>query len=116
MTSAKSMGSKPMNPINQTDVEPFDLRILVKLDKVEDRTKGGIILTDASRQADQQGAVRGTLVAAGENAWNDTGRDFHKPVPGDRVMIGRHTGTRFKEGDDLYALCNDEDVVARLSA
>jgi chaperonin GroES len=71
---------------------------------------------DAERE--KYATVKGTLIAAGENAWEEAAARspaFTRPQPGDRIMIAKYGGILFKgaDGDD-YRIMNDEDVIARL--
>lgn len=107
-----------MQQLNASGVQPLDLRVLVKPDSIEQVSKGGIILPPSTTEADKFAMQKGTLVAVGENAWEEAASRssaFSKPVPGDRVMIGKYAGVRIKgiDGDD-YVLMNDEDVIGRL--
>lgn len=104
--------------MNNSGVQPLDLRVLVKPDSVETVTAGGIILPPSTTDADKHSMQKGTLVAVGENAWEEAATrspHFRKPAAGDRVMIGKYTGVRLKgvDGDD-YVLLNDEDIIGRL--
>lgn len=104
--------------MNRSGVQPLDLRVVVRPDKAQDRTAGGIILPDQTRDADKFAAQKGTLVAVGENAWEEAAARsaaFQAPQPGDRVMIGKYAGTRFNgvDGED-YVLMNDIDIIGRL--
>lgn len=104
--------------MNNSGVQPLDLRVLVKPDAAQEKTAGGIILPDAVKDQEKHAVQKGTLVAIGENAWEEAAARsgaFRKPVPGDRVMIGKYAGVRLKgvDGED-YVLMNDEDVIGRL--
>lgn len=102
---------------NTSGVAPLDQRVLVKPDPVEERTKGGIILAAQTLEQQEYATVKGTLVAAGVNAWAEAkaARGFIPPLPGDRVMIAKYGGVVI-DGDDgeKYRILNDEDVVAIL--
>jgi chaperonin GroES len=104
--------------MNNSGVQPLDLRVLVKPDSVEVVSKGGIILPPTATEADKFAMTKGTLVAVGENAWEEAASrspHFRKPTTGDRVMIGKFAGVRLRgvDGED-YVLMNDEDVIGRL--
>lgn len=106
-----------MQQLNASGVQPLDLRVLVKPDPVSEKI-GSIILPEATKEADKHACQKGTLVAVGENAWEEAASrspHFRKPAAGDRVMIGKYTGVRLKgsDGED-YVLLNDEDVIGRL--
>lgn len=108
-----------MQPLNTSGVDPLDMRVLVLPDPVEEVTKGGIILADATKEQAKYATVKATLIAAGETAWAEAiaGGRFTPPQPGQRVMIAKYGGSVFK-GDDgrEYRIMNDEDVIGVLSA
>ena len=104
---------------NPTGIEPIDLRVLVKPDPVKERTSGGIILADVTKEADEWATTRGTLIAVGGCAWAEQayharqrGEEFNAPKPGARVLFAKY-GQRaeVKVGDDKYWFMNDEDVI-----
>jgi chaperonin GroES len=108
---------------NTSGVTALDLRVVVKPDKAQERTAGGIILADVTREADKHAMQKATIISVGENAWEEAaeraarrGAEFQMPQVGDRVMIGKYAGVRFKglDGED-YALLNDDDVIGRLA-
>jgi co-chaperonin GroES (HSP10) len=108
--------------LNTSGVTALDLRVVVKPDKAAEKI-GGIILPDMTREADKHAMQKATIVSVGENAWEEAaeravrrGADFQMPQVGDRVMIGKYAGVRFKglDGED-YALLNDDDVIGRLA-
>lgn len=104
------------NAPNPSGVRPLDNRVLVKPDNVETVTKGGIILIDTEKE--QMAQVRGTLIAAGVNAWAEaaaTSPEFEMPQPGTRVLIAKYGGIQI-DGDDgeKYRIMNDLDITAIL--
>jgi chaperonin GroES len=105
--------------MNTSGIEPMDLRVLVLPDPIEERTKGGIILAEMTREQQKHAVVKGTLVAVGENAWEEAAarsHAFERPQPGARVMIAKYGGIEVKglDGKD-YRLLNDEDIIGRLT-
>lgn len=105
--------------INASGFEPLDLRVLVLPDPIEETTSGGIIIPLAKAERDKFAQQLGTLIAVGENAWEEaTGRspNFHKPQPGDRILFSKYGGVVIdgKDGKE-YRVMNDEDVVCRVS-
>jgi len=103
---------------NSSGINPLDLRVLVKPDDVETRTAGGIILPESAADQKKHAMQKGTLVAVGENAWEEAASRspaFRKPVTGDRVLIAKYGGVRVTGLDGgEYILMNDEDVIGRL--
>lgn len=103
--------------INRSGVMPLDLRVVVLPDAAEARV-GNIILPESKVDRDQHAQCKATLIAVGENAWEEAKARspyFTMPLPGDRVMIAKYGGIVFKgmDGKD-YRIMNDEDVTARL--
>lgn len=98
--------------MNPSGITPLDVKVLILPDPVEERTKGGIILADTTKDREKYATVRATLLACGESAfleWKE------KPQPGDRIVTAQYAGVNIKgldHGD--YRLCNDEDVIAVL--
>lgn len=98
---------------NTSGITPLDVRILVKPDVVEERTKGGIILADTTRDKSKYAATKAFLVAVGSNAFNEWGADARKPQVGDRVLFAQYSGARQEGADGRdYVLMNDEDLLA----
>lgn len=106
--------------MNKSGFEPLDLRVLVKPDDATKKTAGGIILPDEVVEKDGWAQAKGTLVAIGENAWEEAcarGPHFKRPNPGDRILFGKYAGHTIEGVDgEKYRIMNDEDVVARLEA
>lgn len=104
--------------MNKSGFNPLDLRVLVLPDKVKEKTDGGVWLPDQTKEADTWAQAKGTLVAVGENAWEEAcarGPHFVRPQPGDRVLFGKYAGHTIEGVDgEKYRIMNDEDVVARL--
>lgn len=103
--------------VNHSGIQPLDLRVLVLPDPVEVKTSGGIILPDQHKEREKYAMQFGTLVAVGENAWEEAAArsdKFVRPAPGDRIVISKYGGTILtgKDGNE-YRLLNDEDVVGR---
>ena len=104
--------------MNTSGIQPLDLRVLVLPDPVETKTAGGIFLPDQHKEREKFATMKGTLIAVGENAWEEASArsdKFIKPVPGDRVLISKYGGVLIT-GDDgkEYRIMNDEDVTALL--
>lgn len=97
--------------MNPSGITPLDLRVLVLPDPVEEKTKGGIILADVSKDKEKYAATRGLLVAVGENAFKEWGAGA-APEIGQRILYAQYAGSRFKgdDGED-YIVMNDADVV-----
>ena len=103
--------------MNNSGIKPLDMRVLVLPDKVEEVSKGGIIFVPDAVEKEKYATVKGTLVAAGVNAFAEARAHpaFTPPQPGERVMIAKYGGVVVKGADgEEYRIMNDEDIVAIL--
>lgn len=97
--------------MNNSGINPVEFKVLVKVDEVEEKTAGGIILTPSVKDQDRLAQTKATLIAVGGNAFGDW--EGTVPSPGDRIMINKYQGYPCKGKDDQdYRLCNDKDVIA----
>lgn len=100
---------------NASGLEPVDVKVLVMPDPVEEKTAGGIILADTTKEKNKYAATRGTLIARGPNAFTEWGANAAL-TPGARVVHAQYAGLRIKGDDGLdYLLMNDEDVVGTVA-
>ena len=100
-------------------VWPTEYNVLIEPKKVDDMSKGGIIIPDTSKERDQFAQTEGVLVAispltftyASEVEWGVA----DKPKPGDRVLFAKYSGTTVKGSDGKdYRLVKDKDITAVL--
>lgn len=113
MTNVKTL------PLNKSGINPTEYKVLVLPKKADDKSKGGIIIPDESKDRNQFAQMEGELVAvsplaftyAAETEWNGA----EKPKPGDRVLFAKYAGAlvKGKDGTD-YRLVNDKDIAAVL--
>jgi co-chaperonin GroES (HSP10) len=76
------------------------------MDKVEEVSKGGIVLARAETDREQKSAVIGTVLDVGDDCWYDKASKWAKK--GDRVMIAKFGGAAI---DELLRFVNDEDIL-----
>lgn len=78
--------------------------ILVRIDPVQEKSKGGIILAESAIER----PIEGTVVCVG--------RDVAEVKAKDRVMYGKYAGTEIvlTGGEELLVL-NEEDVIGVVS-
>lgn len=96
-------------------------RVLVRQDKLEEidpifanAKRAGIAIAESSREKklEQNAVDEGIVVDIGMRCW-------HEPVGdgtpwcqiGDRVVFARYGGSIRKEGNDIFILLNDEDIL-----
>lgn len=107
---------------NESGILPTEFKVVIKPIAVEEKSKGGIILPDDTKERDQYAQIEGTLIAcsplaftyAKEEEWAAAGG--RPPQPGDRVLYAKYAGTtrKGKDGND-YRIVNDKDLWAVLS-
>lgn len=108
-----------MKVTNESGVYPTEYKVLVAPKSVEEKTAGGIILPDSTKERDQFAQQEGTLIAVSPLAFTYdgwAGCEGMKPEPGDRVLFARYAGATIKGKDGKeYRLCNDKDIAAVLA-
>ena len=96
-------------------IQPCEFNVLIAPEEVEEKTAGGIILPDTSKETEQLAAMRGRLVAvafkAGASIWPDEGPG--RPKPGDAVYYAKYAGILVKGRDGReYRTVKDKDLMA----
>lgn len=100
---------------NQSGITPVEFKVLVRPDKMEEKTAGGIIRPDQLKDREKWAQVKGTLVACGDAAFGTPFSDAERKalVPGARVYFSKYVGTLMEGADgEEYRLCTDKDVGA----
>ena len=94
------------------NVKPLGDRLLVQRVEAEEKTAGGIVLPDTAKEK----PLEGTVEAVGQGRRNESGDGFIAPVvkKGDRVLIGKYSGTDVKVLDDEYVIVREDDILAVL--
>ncbi|XP_074565751.1 LOW QUALITY PROTEIN: 20 kDa chaperonin, chloroplastic-like [Curcuma longa] len=96
------------------DLKPLNDRILIKVAEAEEKTAGGLLLTEASKEKPSIG----TVVAVGSGAVDEEGN--RKPLTvesGSTVLYSKYAGSEFKGADgSAYVVLKASDVLAILSA
>ena len=83
------------------EIKPLGERVVVKPEKEEEKTKGGIYLPDtASKEKPQKGEV----IAVGP--------DFKGVKKGDKVIFAKYGGTEIKMDEEDYLILSTDDVLA----
>ncbi|XP_020258484.1 20 kDa chaperonin, chloroplastic-like [Asparagus officinalis] len=96
------------------DLKPLNDRVLIKVAQAEEKTAGGLLLTDAAKEKPSIG----TVVAVGPGPLDEEGN--RKPLsltPGSTVLYSKYAGSEFKSGDGSeYIALRASDVIAVLSS
>jgi chaperonin GroES len=83
-------------------VKPLADRVMVKLEKNEAKTAGGIIIPDTAQEKTQTGVV----IAVGDD------KEVIKVKPGDKVMYDKYAGTQVKIDQEEHLIVKMADIIA----
>ena len=88
------------------NIRPLHDRVLIKRLDTQEEVRGGIIIPDTAKEKPQEAEV----VAAGPGKLNEDGSRQPMDVKaGDRVLIGKYSGSEIKiDGEDFVILREDE--------
>lgn len=106
-----------LKPLNLSGINPTEYKVLVLPSKIEEKTKGGILLPNESQDRNQFAQMEGQLIACSPLAFTyDEWKTNDAPKAGDRVLYAKYAGAmvKGKDGED-YRLINDKDISAVLS-
>jgi len=89
-------------------VKPLHDRVLVKRIEPEEKVKGGIIIPDTAKEKPLEGKV----VAVGTGRLDEDGKRIPIEVKvGDRVLIGKYSGTEVKIDDVEHVIVEEKDIL-----
>ena len=80
-------------------IKPTGFNVLVRPEKVENKTAGGIFLPDDVRDKEQHGVQRGAIIAIGASVEHLKAEDI-----GRVAIFGRYAGAFIKSGEEEYRL------------
>jgi chaperonin GroES len=90
-------------------IRPLYDRIVVKRHDAKETVRGGIIIPDTAKEKPQEAEV----VAVGEGKFDDNGKRIKLDVKkGDKVLIGKYSGTDIKLDDQEYTILREDEVLA----
>jgi chaperonin GroES len=93
------------------NVRPLADRILVRRIEEKETMRGGIIIPDTAKEKPQEGEV----VAIGPGRMTEEGKRLSMEVKkGDRVLIGKYSGTDVKIDGTEYTILREDDVLGVL--
>jgi chaperonin GroES len=95
------------------NVQPLADRILVRRIEEKETMRGGIIIPDTAKEKPQEGEV----VAVGPGRRTDDGTRIAMEVKkGDRILIGKYSGTDVKIDGTEYVILREDDVLGVLAS
>ena len=90
------------------NVHPLSDRILIKRLDEEEMKRGGIIIPDTAKEKPQQGEV----MAVGPGRYDENGKRIPMEVKkGDRILMGKYSGTEVKIDGGEYVILREDDVL-----
>ena len=91
------------------NIKPLADRVLVKrLEEEAEQKVGGIIIPDTAKEKPQEAEV----VAVGPGKVEDGQRTELEVKVGDKVLIGKYSGTEVKIEGEEYLIMREDDILA----
>ena len=95
------------------NVQPLADRLLVRRLEEEETKRGGIIIPDTAKEKPQEGEV----VAVGPGRMTEEGKRIPLEVKkGDRILMGKYSGTDVRIFGDEFVILREDDVLAVLGS
>ncbi len=89
-------------------VRPLNDRVLLRRLEEKEIVKGGIIIPDTAKEKPQEAEV----VSVGPGKLDDSGKRVPTEVKkGDRVLIGKYSGTDIKLGDEEFLIVREDEIL-----
>jgi len=89
-------------------MKPLNDRVLIKRMEPEETAKGGIIIPDTAKEKPMEARV----VAVGVGRLDDSGKRIALEVKaGDRVLIGKYTGTEVRIEDVEHVIVREDEIL-----
>ena len=93
-------------------MKPLNDRVLIKRMEPEETAKSGLIIPDTAKEKPMEGRV----VAIGAGRLDDSGKRIELEVKaGDRVLIGKYTGTEVRIEDVEHVIVREEEILGIIS-
>lgn len=99
---------------NESGLNPVEFNVVVRMDPVEVKTAGGIILPATKTEREELAADEGTLIAVSPHAFSyaDWPEGARMPQVGDRILFAIYEGRLWERGGVKYRLIKDKAVIA----
>ena len=96
--------------------QPVGYRLLVIPYYMPQKTKGGVIIPDATRDRESFATVAAYVVKLGPDAYKDEQKFPTGPWCGEKswVLMGRYAGNRFKVDGLEVRLINDDNIIGTI--
>jgi len=96
------------------NVRPLHDRVLAKRIEPSEEIRGGIFIPDTAKEKPQEAEIRS--VGPGKYVTHETG-DQRRPLDvkaGDRILIGKYSGSEIRIDGEDYMILREDDVLAVL--
>lgn len=97
--------------------QPTGWRILILPYRGKPKSKGGIIITDETRERESLATVCGYVLRMGPDCYKDTDKFPGGPwcKEGQWVIFGRYAGSRFKIEGGEVRIVNDDEIIGTIA-
>ena len=92
------------------NIRPLGDRVVIKMQKPDDTTKSGIILSEGAKEKPEIAEV----VAVGPGGIVDGKEVVMEIQVGDKVLISKYSGTEVKIDGEEYTILKQGDVLAKV--
>ena len=90
-------------------IRPLQDRVLIKRIDEQEQVRGGIIIPDTAKEKPQEAEV----FAVGPGKINDDGKRSPMDVKaGDRILIGKYSGSEIKIDEEEYVIVREDEILA----
>ena len=90
-------------------IRPLQDRVVAKRREREEEIRGGIIIPDSAKEKPQEAEV----IAVGPGKLDDKGNRQTPDVKvGDRVLIGKYSGSEIKVDDQDLVILREDEILA----
>ncbi len=91
------------------NIRPLHDRVFLKRIEEEEQVRGGIIIPDTAKEKPQEAEV----IAVGPGKLQDDGKRQPMDVStGDKVLVGKYSGSEIKIDDDDYVILREDEILA----
>lgn len=91
------------------NIRPLHDRVVVKRSEGKEQVRGGIIIPDTAKEKPQEAEV----VAVGPGKVLEDGKRAAMDVkPGDRILIGKYSGSEIKLDDQEFVIVREDEILA----
>jgi chaperonin GroES len=99
---------KEVEAVN-SEIRPLHDRVLVKRLEAQEQVRGGIIIPDTAKEKPQEAEV----VAVGPGKLLEDGKRSPMDVQkGDRILIGKYSGSEIKVNDQDFVILREDEILA----